>query len=276
MDFQKNVIMQITQFIENNIESDLSIPTLALLSGYSMWHLQRLFYETTGVKVGTYVRRRKLTRSAHYLKRTNMPIYSIALLSGFGTQQGYTRAFSALFKDTPYSFRTKSFWDFANHAPPFTFGCNINYRYVYLTNFEVRVTQKPFQYGIDSFGHGLLEIKSNIKRTGMTDDSSDIYIESLGERRFENRAYLKYFIPKPDTLGNNMKSYISQDTTKIKNGGKYIEFIHRGSNEDLGEFIDSIYNIHLANFKIKIRDNPIIVRNLLRNIGSVSLYIPIL
>lgn len=43
-------------------------------SGYSKWHLQRMFKKETGHSLGQYIRSRKLTEIAQKLKQSNEPI----------------------------------------------------------------------------------------------------------------------------------------------------------------------------------------------------------
>ncbi|HGE8301126.1 TPA: helix-turn-helix domain-containing protein [Serratia marcescens] len=108
MIFQKEIVKKIVIIIEEeDIDANFDIETVSTLSGYSKWHLQRSFYKYMGVKIGTFIRRRRLIRSACQLIETEMKIIDLSLLAGFSSQQSFTRTFNNTFKMTPANFRKK-------------------------------------------------------------------------------------------------------------------------------------------------------------------------
>ena len=74
-------------------ESPLSLEKVSERSGYSKWHLQRMFKKETGHSLGQYIRSRKLTEIAQKLKQSNEPILYLAERYGFESQQTLTRTF---------------------------------------------------------------------------------------------------------------------------------------------------------------------------------------
>ncbi|EON2012167.1 TPA: helix-turn-helix domain-containing protein [Serratia marcescens] len=117
--FRRNILDEIIAIIEKAIDtqSHVSIRALSIKSGYSIGHLQRMFYLYEGMKIGTYIRKRRLSRATLLLKCTDMKIYEIALLSGFSSQQSFSRAFSNQFGCPPRTFRTLRDWPFLNYQP---------------------------------------------------------------------------------------------------------------------------------------------------------------
>lgn len=71
-------IHSILSWIEDNLESPLSLEKVSERSGYSKWHLQRMFKKETGHSLGQYIRSRKLTEIAQKLKQSNEPILYLA------------------------------------------------------------------------------------------------------------------------------------------------------------------------------------------------------
>lgn len=61
-------IHSILSWIEDNLESPLSLEKVSERSGYSKWHLQRMFKKETGHSLGQYIRSRKLTEIAQKLE----------------------------------------------------------------------------------------------------------------------------------------------------------------------------------------------------------------
>lgn len=117
MDYRKDILLQVLEYMEKNIIEGLSVEKVSIISGYSKWHLQRLFKHYFGITLGTYIRHRKLSRSAVLLKQHQGNILDVALASGFASQQCYTRAFKRFFGETPNSFRNQPGMGFFHPDP---------------------------------------------------------------------------------------------------------------------------------------------------------------
>ena len=98
-------IHSILSWIEDNLESPLSLEKVSERSGYSKWHLQRMFKKETGHSLGQYIRSRKLTEIAQKLKQSNEPILYLAERYGFESQQTLTRTFKNYFDVPPHQYR---------------------------------------------------------------------------------------------------------------------------------------------------------------------------
>lgn len=102
---KKQYINDLVDWIEANLTDDLNIDLISLKSGYSKWHMQRMFKEMTGLTLASYTRKRRLTMSAMALRLTRMPLIDIAVRFGFDNQQNFTRVFKNHFSITPGAFR---------------------------------------------------------------------------------------------------------------------------------------------------------------------------
>ncbi|HDC91854.1 TPA_asm: helix-turn-helix domain-containing protein, partial [Klebsiella pneumoniae] len=91
--YSESVVKDILQWFESSLNTTLPVEFIAEKSGYSRWHFQRLFKQTTGVALGEYVRARRLSCAAIDLKLTSRTVLDIALQYGFNSQQTFTRAF---------------------------------------------------------------------------------------------------------------------------------------------------------------------------------------
>ncbi|MCL2080567.1 MAG: helix-turn-helix transcriptional regulator [Oscillospiraceae bacterium] len=90
--------------MQKRIISDLDGVTLDGLSaaaGYSKSHAARMFKEVTGKTPYEYIRALRLTRAAEGLRDSGGKIIDAALDSGFGSHDGFTRAFARQFNITP-------------------------------------------------------------------------------------------------------------------------------------------------------------------------------
>lgn len=99
------LIVDIVNHIEDHLHEDLSVQDVAQFSGYSSHHFQKMFAAVVGMSLGTYLRRRRLTKAAQKLVSTAGRIIEIAQESRFDSQEAFTRAFKAMFAITPNGYR---------------------------------------------------------------------------------------------------------------------------------------------------------------------------
>ncbi len=85
-------IHSILDWIEDNLESPLSLEKVSERSGYSNGTCNGCLKET-GHSLGQYIRSRKMTEIAQKLKESNEPILYLAERYGFESQQTLTRTF---------------------------------------------------------------------------------------------------------------------------------------------------------------------------------------
>lgn len=104
----EKIVRDLIKWIDLHIEGRLKIEDVAEKSGYSKWHLQRMFLQVTGETLGCYIRKKKLYFALSELLLTDHSIYQIALTYGFDTQQSFTRVFKNQFGLPPAMFRREA------------------------------------------------------------------------------------------------------------------------------------------------------------------------
>lgn len=102
-----SMICSTLTFIEANLDQSLPLATLAKRSKCSPYHFHRLFSATTGWRLASYVRARRLTRAAHQLLETDETVLMIALNHGFDSQAAFARAFKKQFGIAPTQLRLR-------------------------------------------------------------------------------------------------------------------------------------------------------------------------
>lgn len=102
---QEEIIHSLTHWIDQNLDKNLSIDEVAAKSGYSKWHLQRMFRTVTKQTLGGYIRERRLTLAAEALRQTLRPVFDIAMQYGYDSQQTFSRVFRRQFSQTPTAYR---------------------------------------------------------------------------------------------------------------------------------------------------------------------------
>ncbi|WP_380182830.1 superoxide response transcriptional regulator SoxS [Kalamiella sp. sgz302252] len=100
-----DIIQTLTDWIDRNLDKTLSIDEVAARSGYSKWHLQRMFRAVTKQTLGNYIRERRLTLAARELCQTQRPVFDIAMQYGYDSQQTFSRVFRRQFAQTPTAWR---------------------------------------------------------------------------------------------------------------------------------------------------------------------------
>ncbi len=116
--YQQQVITALLAWIEQNLDQPLTLDDIAAKSGYSKWHLQRLFKQLTGQILGTYARRRRLTAAARELRLTSHGVAFIADKYQFDSQQTFTRCFKKQFGMPPAGYRRSADWSGQGMQPP--------------------------------------------------------------------------------------------------------------------------------------------------------------
>lgn len=119
---QENVISQLLAWIEQSLDQPLTLDNIAAKSGYSKWHLQRMFKQLTGQVLGTYARRRRLTAAARELRLTSATVACIADKYQFDSQQTFTRGFKKQFGLPPAAYRRSADWPSYGLQPPLSMG----------------------------------------------------------------------------------------------------------------------------------------------------------
>ena len=86
-------VQRMQDYIEAHLEETVGLSDLAKVSLFSPWHSHRLFQEYTGLTPASYIRRLRLAKAALRLKNENIHIIDVAFDLGFGSVDGFTRAF---------------------------------------------------------------------------------------------------------------------------------------------------------------------------------------
>ncbi|HED3030778.1 TPA: helix-turn-helix domain-containing protein, partial [Serratia marcescens] len=100
-----SLVCALSKWVETHLGRVIHLEELAEYSGYSLWHMQKLFKEATGISLGKYIRERRLAGAVYQLRSSEASIFDIALDFGFGSQSHFTYMFRKRFNITPYDFR---------------------------------------------------------------------------------------------------------------------------------------------------------------------------
>ena len=102
---QKEVARKVIDYIEQNLEKEISLDHISRNIGYSKYYLNRVFAEQTGITIYKYLQNRRLTIAAEKLVKTDKPILQIAYEAGYDTQQSFSFAFKQVYCYPPKTYR---------------------------------------------------------------------------------------------------------------------------------------------------------------------------
>ncbi len=88
-------------YIEANLDYDISLSQVAAEAGLSQWHFQRIFKALSNEPLKTYIRSRRLSNALNKLINSDQKIITIAIEAGFESQESFSRAFKKAFDITP-------------------------------------------------------------------------------------------------------------------------------------------------------------------------------
>ncbi len=88
-------------YIAAHLSEEISLADLAKAAMYSPWYARRIFVSLLGITPSDYIRRLRLRFSAIRLRDERINVSDVAFDLGFGSVDGYTRAFAREFGRTP-------------------------------------------------------------------------------------------------------------------------------------------------------------------------------
>jgi len=98
-------VRDLTAYIAEHLDADLSTPALATRAGISIRQLTRLFDAQLGTTPGKYVRTIRTKHAARLLSGTELPLATIARRCGFGSTETLRQAFVDHFGTPPSAYR---------------------------------------------------------------------------------------------------------------------------------------------------------------------------
>ena len=104
MDERIEAVQRMQDYIECNLDQNISMADLAKAAGYSPWYSYRLFQGLICMTPAVYIRRLRLSKSALRLRDEKVKIIDVAYESGFESVDGYQRAFYKEFGCNPYEY----------------------------------------------------------------------------------------------------------------------------------------------------------------------------
>lgn len=144
MQEQIEAVQRMQDYIEAHLYENITLAKLSQVSLYSPWYSYRLFVNHVGISLTDYIRRLRLSQSALRLRDSQCKIAEVAFAMGFGSVDGYQRAFCREFGCNPGKYA-------ANPVPVYLFTpYGVKFRHVKrravmenVKNMFIQVIEKP-------------------------------------------------------------------------------------------------------------------------------------
>ena len=101
---QREAVQRMQDYIAAHLCETITLSHLSAASCYSPWHCYRLFTQWTNLTPADYIRRLRLSKSALRLRDEACTTLEVALEFGFGSVDGYQRAFCRAFGCNPHQY----------------------------------------------------------------------------------------------------------------------------------------------------------------------------
>lgn len=243
--FNIEIIKELLLWIEVNLEKPLLLDDVAIKSGYTKWHLQRVFKQATGLTLASYIRGRRLTKAATELRLTKLPILTVALRYQFDSQQSFTRRFKATFGVTPTEYRKLDNLCGNNFQPP------INFDVIDLPIPKIMELPDSYVYGmqyqyfcsIEDIGKLHEDIRHQfwndfLLYTDKNFTESTVLISYQPNTLRKNKIQIDY------EIGLNNLDHFTKTSgfrKRVIERGRYVRFQFKGTLEEYKQFAMKIY-----------------------------------
>lgn len=102
-------MVKIIQYIDNNLDTELSLERVSEIAAYSPFHFHRIFKLIVGETLQNYIFRKRIEKSAFYLSlRKNLSVKDIYLNLGFSSHSDFNKVFKKYYGKSPSEFRKLS------------------------------------------------------------------------------------------------------------------------------------------------------------------------
>jgi AraC family transcriptional regulator len=98
-------LRRVQEFINENLEEDLSLAEMSAVADLSQFHFARAFRKSTGFTPQQFLMKQRIERAKELLSKKDLPIVEVSLRTGFKNQSHFTSLFRKFTHLTPKVWR---------------------------------------------------------------------------------------------------------------------------------------------------------------------------
>lgn len=247
MNFYDN-LNEMILYIEDNLDKEVDYNKLSLIVGVNTQTLQKIFSLLSGLSLGEYIRKRRLTQAGQELAQSNIKVIDVAIKYGWSSPTAFSRSFLTFHGVKPSQIKKKKSM----------------LKYYPKLEFEVPSIKEEMEYEIEEkqelvlYGLGVKSDYSNIKNDApnlfvtVKKEFKDLPSPLYGMVKYQNRDNsdsLEYWVLWED-------KYLDFEEVIIPKS-KWLKFrINSAEAKDIQEMSQRFYLEFLPTGKYVVRDIP--------------------
>jgi len=255
----RNRINRVVEYIEQNLETKLTLKVLAEHAGISPFHLHRLFLVYTGEPLSGFIRRIRLAAGLSQIRKDkDTTVLDAAIAVGYESVSSFVRAFRQRFGFTPKSIpipakSSLSLWKTqkSESSKIVTKPDRIEMRasQKILGALELGYQNRSFQKAAErAFSRTLKLLDEHKLQTQVGRACAAVF----DDPDLSDASAIKYF-GGFEWMGTDSSSYRGLESMPLA-PGTYAVFIHRGSYKSLWQVWNAAYRNWLPNSEFELRD----------------------
>ena len=246
------------EYIDQNLDGDVSVETLSAVACFSRFHFHRLFSAYCGISVGKHLQLARLKRASFRLAfYPSEKIIDIALDAGFESPDSFSRAFKKAFGQTPSDFRKCPDWQSWHERYRFSKPKRRNDMKVSVVDFSpVDVAVYEHRGPIETVNESAKIFIEWRKASGLSprDTCRTFGIVYDNPETVEPAAFRFDICGEVDSaVPDNPQGIVN----KLIPGGRCALARHHGSHDDIGETVKALYRQWLPESGEELRDFPV-------------------
>jgi len=255
----KERVDRVINFIGKHLDEELELDELCRIACFSKYHFHRLFTAYTGLPLMNYIKWLRLKRAAHQLiVHKEETIINIALDAGFESHESFSRAFKQICGQSPSEFRRKANWEnFENPPQPM----HIKGEKI----MTITIKELPAKRVAVMEHHGdPMRLSDTLDKLITWAKAQPINLKPKAGEAFG----FGYHDPRevnPEEFRFDLALSVPQDfklndqvTERTLPAGRYAVTMHKGSRDNIGDTIYSIYRDWLPQSGEELGDLPCI------------------
>lgn len=256
MNYQQR-IEKVTDFIGKNLDEVLSLEQLSDISCLSKYHFHRIFTAFTGMSLQKYVRWLRLKRAAHQLIFSrDEPIINIAINAGFDSHEAFSRVFKKVCGVSPSQFRKAhdwSIWEVTPYCLPEQGEVKMNVDIKEIS--EIRVAAFEHRGDPNLLGDCMNKLVQWAKARNVKIVPKQAFGIAYNDPKTTDKNEFKFDlciqVPENFKLDGEAKE-------KYLPAGQYATAMHKGTHDNIGDTVSSLYREWLAESGKELGDFPCI------------------